>query len=772
MILGRDVKARTDFPPDPAYIGTGSYSSRFLNRTAETYLSAYGGEQSIDWVMDCVRIIMETASTAPYHIEKDGEPIEEWEKKPEYESLAALLREPNPYMDYNDLVSVSIIDLLLAGEFFWHKHRDIGGGKPLALYRLQPQWIEVVPGKTKMVDHYVYRVPGKNKPQILQPEVVVHAKLPNPHNPYRGLSIIAGGARVYDVELSLTESMAQFFEQGTKLSGVLQTDRRVPEPVFKKIQRQFRSMYSGARNAYKVAVLESGLKFTPVQPTAADAEFVDISKLSRDRIAHMFRVPLPLLGNLENANYKMSEAQRVFDTKTMRPMLDKLERIVTRGIADAWGVEFKIDYKYVMPDEDRFKLAESFAALPGVRVEEVREVVGLDPLGDERDEIVLNLPVEGEPSRPLGTEPGRDPDGSNVPAFPNPSSGPDVRPRTPASTGGKRGDVKAMFDPTEPDPLKNARDATVDSLSHRIRAAIEVAASALEVEITNELRGEGKAMDPLTKRVKQSPAWEKFEERVRAAMVKNAEESVSQAVDQHAILGFQPKDFDITEVARDLVKRENGIKSIVRNFKNDVAKVVETGVKRGLSADQILHGTGEDYPGLRGTMVAWRAGQAETIALTEAAEYYNEGVLRVAEESGIGHVLVLDGDDYDEPCRQANGEVWSVNRARNNRTEHPRCRRSFFPIGVEATVPSPEPERDIKAPPAQPLHVHVDQPSVPDFPPIEVRVDPPDVNVEISPPPPAEINVLPPANNKGMEEIEILRDEHGQLIGIRRGFPE
>jgi hypothetical protein len=80
--------------------------------------------------------------------------------------------------------------------------------------------------------------------------MVIHGMRPNPHNPYFGLGLVAAGARMLDTELALTETQAQFFEQGAKLSGVLQTDRRVPDPVFKKISMQFRNLYGGSKNAY------------------------------------------------------------------------------------------------------------------------------------------------------------------------------------------------------------------------------------------------------------------------------------------------------------------------------------------------------------------------------------------------------------------------------------------------------------------------------------------------------------------------------------------
>jgi HK97 family phage portal protein len=419
---GVDVKA-LNREHNYSEFGTGNPTKRFTNQKAARHLKAYGGDaDAIDWVMDCVRLIIETTSNAEYHFEQDGEILvprpsaQNPDAKTAPDDLVSLLEEPNPYMDWVELIELLGIDILLAGEGFWLKHAITDNDRPLALYRLSPALIDVIPGETSFIDRYEYRAPGK-VPISFKPDEIIHFKLPNPHDQYRGLGIIAGGPRVFDTELSLVESEAQFFEQGTKLSGVLTTDKRVPEPMFKKIQSQFRSMYSGARNAYKVAVLEQGLKFSPIQPSAADAQYVELSKLSRDRIAHMFRVPLPLLGNMENANYKLTEAQRVFDTKTMRPFLNKLEKAITRGLTSLWDVEFKIDYEYVMPEEDRLNLVSSFSALPGVTVGECRQQAGLSPFGDERDNIVLNLTQDGAPNRNLPGEGGRPPNGENVPSL-------------------------------------------------------------------------------------------------------------------------------------------------------------------------------------------------------------------------------------------------------------------------------------------------------------------------------------------------------------------
>lgn len=76
----------------------------------------------------------------------------------------------------------------------------------------------------------------------------------------------------------------------------------------------------------------------------------------------------------------------------------------------------------------------------------------------------------------------------------------------------------------------------------------------------------------------------------------------------------------------------------------------------------------------------WRpAVYAKTALLTQTGAILNTGNLNTALEFGSPGVAVSDGGpvDVDEPCIEANGQVWSVAYAMANLLEHPRCRRSF-----------------------------------------------------------------------------------------------
>jgi len=413
---------------------TGLPARRLSNRLASRHTGAYGGDDAIDWVMDCVSLYAETTSNATYHFEKEGqrlrnpgEPVTD-DNRDAGEvpgDLWNLFTNPNSQNDYTELMELAIIDLLLAGEFFWYKHGINGFGKPDSIYRLPPSQVEVVPGAVSPRG-YIF-TPAGGHPQEVAPEEMLHVRRPNPHSPWRGLGVIAGGPRAFDLELALTEQMANYFETGTKLSGIAETDRTVPPSTWKKIERVFNTLYAGGKNAGKVAFLERGLRFRSISADAQQAQFVEASKWSRERVANAFRTPVPLLGSVGGSDRQaVRESQRIWDNKTLRPFLNRLQSQISQGLTQAWDLDFAIDYEYVMPIEDRLDLGVDLATLPGIRVRELREQVGFPPLGDERDEWVLNLPGEereqgGHPDAPIGSEAGRPPNPENTKRFPGPA---------------------------------------------------------------------------------------------------------------------------------------------------------------------------------------------------------------------------------------------------------------------------------------------------------------------------------------------------------------
>ena len=722
LVRAQETKAIASHPHlltrDPVVIRNdrgvrGARRVSFQQPEASRHLAAYGGNgDSIDWVMNCIRLIAETASDAEWHFEKDGVKLLNHKGKDSPFGMeeappraVSLFESPNPYMDWAEHIELTIIDYLLVGNAYWLKFGTNDDGQPAALYRLSPAYMKIVPGVLGP-EGYEFQMPGMEEPLKLGTGDVIHFRQANPHSLYYGLGVIQGGARPLDLELALTDTQATYFEKGAHPSLILQSDRRVPDTVFRKTKMMIRNFYGGSGNAGEPMLLEAGIKALPISPDASQAMFETLSKLSRDRILAMFRTPGVLLGITDGiGDSKITEAQRVFDTKTMRPLLDKLQRAITAGVTQAFGVDFVIDYNYVMPVEERIKLVSNFASIPGVKLGEVRDMAGLDPLGDERDEWVLNLPGEdgteedhdgGLPDRNLAGEAGRPPNPENTERFPNPGEGKPPK-KAEVSRSGKKAmtveeiaarlETKAMIlqrrdeinplpAPIPPDALRDEREDEINIIVGDLKADLADAMYPLERALLDH--AEGKAGGTVYQRIKNSPAWSRFREATEEALTRALTRAASLSAQHSARLGYALSDeIDYDGIVESVMGREAGGDAVVDTLRKEIAQKVLKIQRKGGSRDDV-------EKAVRESADFWRATKAETIALTEATEAYNETTLVVAEATGHTHVGVHDGDDHDQPCIDANGSTWPIEDARANRTEHPRCRRYFVPIPAVA----------------------------------------------------------------------------------------
>lgn len=425
--------------------GSGPFSAR----AAKTHLSAYAGNQAIDLVFNCSNVIAETASAAGYAIEsKEGKRMPltraeaETSERLAPQDLVELLERPNPWQTWDDLIEELVIDYILTGDFFIYKFgvEDeagmVPGERPIALYRLAPDRVTVLTGEevrrpNDLIGGYRYEVPGsESEPAIYFSEEVIQLRRPNVHSPYRGAGIVSGSPILFDLELALNKSKEAYFRNGARLGGVLESDRSVPDNLISKLKREFNGLFAGAESAGMTAVLSAGVKYRTIQSNAQESELTAITEQTAKRIIAMFRVPRAKLGM--EAGSEPAEERREFANGMMRPLLNRIETILTHRLTDpGWGVKFCIEYEYQMPIEEQIKLAGTYGTLPGITIREVREKAGLPRLTEmateekeikqleEVEKVVLNLPGQNDNAsnikdRNLPGEGGRPPNAEHT----------------------------------------------------------------------------------------------------------------------------------------------------------------------------------------------------------------------------------------------------------------------------------------------------------------------------------------------------------------------
>lgn len=235
------------------------------------------------------------------------------------------------------------------------------------------------------------------------------------------------------------------------------------------------------------------------------------------------------------------------------------------------------------------------------------------------------------------------------------------------------GEIQAPADPFGP-----ARDEELDAIVSELRSELQDAGHLLERELLDHVEGKAFNAKNLRSRLRRSDSWKAFTDRVTAALEKAAKRGISRAAVMWGNAGRTPDDtIDYDSLASELVFRKDGVRSIVNTQRDRVAKKVAAALDAGGGQD-------ESEAAVREAMKVWAENQSDLVAETEAVHAFNEGTLTVAELTGATHVFVQDGDDHDEPCKEANGAVWDIAHARENRLEHPRCRRAFLPINQVA----------------------------------------------------------------------------------------
>ena len=95
----------------------------------------------------------------------------------------------------------------------------------------------------------------------------------------------------------------------------------------------WQAAFGGSQNAGKVAVLEEGMKYSPISINPQEAQFLDTRKFQIDEIARIFRVPPHMIGDLEHATFSNIEEQSLeFVTYSLQPWLTRIESSISRSL--------------------------------------------------------------------------------------------------------------------------------------------------------------------------------------------------------------------------------------------------------------------------------------------------------------------------------------------------------------------------------------------------------------------------------------------------------
>ena len=300
-------------------------------------------------VYSCVRILAEAVAGLPLHLYKYNESGGK-ERAAENQLYFLLHDEPNPEMTSFVFRETLMTHLLLWGNAYAQLIRN-GKGEVIALYPLMPNRMTVDRDNKGRLYYQYWR--GKDEAKlsrdnivILQPSDVLHI----PGLGFDGLvgySPIAMAKNAVGMAIACEEYGAKFFANGATPGGILEHPGIVKDPA--RVRESWNAVYQGSGNAHRIAVLEEGMKYTPIGISPEQAQFLETRKFQINEIARIFRVPPHMVGDLEKSSFSNIEQQSLeFVKYTLEPWLVRWEQAMVRSLLsksekEQYFIKFNVD---------------------------------------------------------------------------------------------------------------------------------------------------------------------------------------------------------------------------------------------------------------------------------------------------------------------------------------------------------------------------------------------------------------------------------------------
>lgn len=301
--------------------GASSSGKRVTERSAMQMTAVYS----------CVRILSEAIASLPLHVYKYADDGSK-EKASETEIYFLLHDEPNPEMTSFVFRETLMTHLLLWGNAYAQIIRN-GRGEILGLYPLMPDRMRVDRDEKGRL-FYEYTVNDADSPinktgvVKLKPHDILHI----PGLGFDGLvgySPIAMAKNAIGLAIATEEYGSKFFSNGAAPSGVLEHPGTLKDPG--RIRESWTKTFGGSSNSNKVAVLEEGMKYTPISISPEQAQFLETRKFQINEIARIFRVPPHMVGDLEKSSFSNIEQQSLeFVKYTLDPWVSRWEQAMNR----------------------------------------------------------------------------------------------------------------------------------------------------------------------------------------------------------------------------------------------------------------------------------------------------------------------------------------------------------------------------------------------------------------------------------------------------------
>lgn len=342
-------------------------------------------------VMTAVDITAATAALQPFSVSR-RKPNEELEDIPNH-PFELLLDRPNELDSRFEFLYATVALWMLNGNAYWWLNRRSENDEPSEMWIIPPHMIEPVPDGKLFISGYEYSPDGGGANTIFfEPYEIVAFRRFNPFSRFRGLSALETLALTIRGDIAMREYNNSFFsDKGGSPPGILMFENMIEDGQWEKIKEDKRRATRNREDMMLRGVGQGGVKWQQAAVSQKDMEFLAGMKFNRSEVFTVLAPGLEAKLDPSATEANANAGDRTFRAETVWPKLELMAQKITSSVLPVYGDGLIGAFDDVRITDRQLELQERTADERIMTIGELRRTYkGLDPLGDERDDLLVS----------------------------------------------------------------------------------------------------------------------------------------------------------------------------------------------------------------------------------------------------------------------------------------------------------------------------------------------------------------------------------------------
>lgn len=346
--------------------------------------------RKLSWVLLAVDITAKAAALVKFSVARiisGKEP-----KDIPNHDLETLINNPNELDSRYEFLYATIAYYALTGNAYWWVNAESENDVPSELWLIPSNMIIPVPDEKMYLRGYLY-YPGNGMEILFQPHEIVHFKRFNINSRFIGLSAIEAIAMVAAGDLGMQKYNTTLFANNNgRLPSVMTFEQMIADPTWDKIKSDTREASRNREMLMLRGVGQGGVNWLQNAVSQREMEFLEGRRANKEEIMTTV-APGSFTMLSENATQANSVVGRAaFNELTVYPMLEMMGQKISNSLLKRYGGRPLVGrFEDIRVTDKDMKLREQEAFERSHTLKEVREeIYGDDPLGDERDKLMIS----------------------------------------------------------------------------------------------------------------------------------------------------------------------------------------------------------------------------------------------------------------------------------------------------------------------------------------------------------------------------------------------